>query len=120
MLSNVSGVGGSLMRAQLKFVKKYPIPIAPLAEQQRMVDRIESLFSKLDRIKEKAQVVVDGFENRKSAILHKFFTGELTEKWQEENGIGLDSWEELSIDSLYKSLKYWTAKKSETSGNSYG
>lgn len=91
MLSNVSGVGGSLMRAQPKFVKKYPIPIAPLAEQQRMVDRIESLFSKLDRIKEKAQVVVDGFENRKSAILHKFFTGELTEKWQEENGIGLDS-----------------------------
>lgn len=29
MLSNVSGVGGSLMRAQPKYVKNYPIPIPP-------------------------------------------------------------------------------------------
>lgn len=46
MLSNVSGVGGSLMRAQPKFVQGYPVPVPPLAEQQRIVDRIESLFAK--------------------------------------------------------------------------
>ena len=77
MLSNVSGVGGSLMRAQPKYVKEYPVPIPPLAEQQRIVDRIESLFAKLDEAKEKAQAVVDGFEDRRAAILHKAFTGEL-------------------------------------------
>ena len=32
------------------------------AEQKRIVDRIESLFGKLDEAKEKAQAVVDGFE----------------------------------------------------------
>lgn len=52
-------------------------PLAPLFEQQRIVDRIESLFAKLDEAKEKAQAVVDGFEDRKAAILHKAFTGEL-------------------------------------------
>lgn len=36
MLSNVSGVGGSLMRAQPKFVQGYPVPVPPLPEQQRM------------------------------------------------------------------------------------
>ena len=76
MLSNVSGVGGSLMRAQPKFVQGYPVPVPPLPEQQRIVDRIESLFSKLDEAKEKAQAVVDSFETRKAAILHKAFTGE--------------------------------------------
>ena len=30
MLSNVSGVGGSLMRAQPKFVQGYPVPVPPL------------------------------------------------------------------------------------------
>lgn len=92
MLSNVSGVGGSLMRAQPKYVKNYPIPIAPLAEQQRIVARIESLFAKLDEAKEKAQTVVDGFETRRAAILHKALTGELTAQWRKAHGIGLDSW----------------------------
>lgn len=101
MLSNVSGVGGSLMRAQPKFVKNYPIPVAPVAEQQRIVDRIESIFAKLDEAKEKAQAVVDGFELRKSAILHKAFTGELTEKWREEHGVTLDSWEKETSTKLF-------------------
>lgn len=57
-------------------------PLSPLAEQQRIVDRIESLFAKLDEAKEKAQAVVDSFETRKAAILHKAFTGELTKKWR--------------------------------------
>lgn len=92
MLSNVSGVGGSLMRAQPKFVQGYPVPVPPLAEQQRIVDRIESLFAKLDEAKEKAQAVVDSFETRKAAILHKAFTGELTAKWREEHGVRMESW----------------------------
>ena len=54
-------------------------PLAPLSEQYRIVARIESLFAKLDEAKEKAQAVVDGFELRKSSILYKAFTGELTE-----------------------------------------
>lgn len=92
MLSNVSGVGGSLMRAQPKFVQGYPIPIAPLAEQERIVDRIEYLFAKLDEAKEKAQSVLDSFETRKAAILHKAFTGELTAKWRAEHGVNMTGW----------------------------
>lgn len=94
-----------------------PIPIPPLAEQQRIVDRIESLFAKLDEAKEKAQAVVDSFETRKAAILHKAFTGELTAKWREEHGVRMESWERKSVGELCISLKYGTAKKSDASGN---
>lgn len=74
---------------------KIPFPLPPtLDEQQRIVNRIESMFAKLDEAKEKAQNVVDGFETRKAAILHKAFTGELTAKWRKENGVSDDSWEE--------------------------
>lgn len=81
-------------------LRKTQIPIPPLAEQQRIVDRIESLFAKLDEAKEKAQAVVDSFETRKAAILHKAFTGELTAKWREEHGMGMDSWEHHQFADL--------------------
>lgn len=66
-------------------ISNMPIPLPPLETQKRIVDRIESLFAKLDEAKEKAQTALDTFELRKSAILHKAFTGELTAKWREEN-----------------------------------
>lgn len=78
------------------------IPVAPFAEQQRIVDRIESIYAKLDEAKEKAQAVVDGFELRKSAILHKAFTGELTAQWRQEHGIERDSWEVVTLSDVCK------------------
>ncbi len=113
MLSNVSGVGGSLMRAQPKYVKTYPVPLPPLPEQQRIVDRIESLFARLDEAKQKAQDALDSFETRKAAILHKAFTGELTAQWRKERGVGMESWDRLQWGSFIASIeagKNWNAE----------
>lgn len=80
-------------------------PLPPLTEQQRIVERIESLFAKLDEAKEKLQNVLDGFETRKAAILHKAFTGELTAKWRKQHGISMDSWEEKKLGKIVKNIK---------------
>jgi len=80
--------GSAIPHLDKKLFFTMPFPLPPtLAEQQRIVNRIESMFAKLDEAKEKAQNVVDGFETRKAAILHKAFTGELTAKWRKENCI---------------------------------
>ncbi len=81
-------------------IENVKFPLSPLTEQQRIVSRIESLFAKLDEAKEKAQAVVDGFELRKSAILHKAFTGELTERWRKEHEVRLDSWKRKKYSEL--------------------
>ena len=94
----------------------YALSCPPLAEQQRIVDRIESLFAKLDEAKQKAQDALDGFETRKAAILHKAFTGELTAQWRKEHGVGMESWENVSVSEICHSLKYGTAKKSSSEG----
>ena len=94
-----------------------PIVLPPLDEQQRIVDRIESLFARLDEAKAKAEDVLDGFEIRKAALLHKAFTGELTERWREESKIQISSWKEEPISSLCHGLKYGTAKKSKEIGS---
>lgn len=91
-------------RRHFSLFNKFSIPLPPFAEQQRIVDRIESLFAKLDEAKEKAQAVVDSFETRKAAILHKAFTGELTAKWRKEHGVGMESWEVRTLDSVCSSI----------------
>jgi type I restriction enzyme S subunit len=52
MMSNTSGVGGSLTRAKPYEVKKYELPIPPLNEQSRIVSKIEELFSTLDQMEQ--------------------------------------------------------------------
>lgn len=75
-----------------KTLKKTSIPLAPLAEQQRIIDRIESLFAKLDEAKEKSQEVIERFDDRRSAILSKAFSGELTNTWKESFIISSSKW----------------------------
>lgn len=104
-------------------LKTIPLPVPPLAEQQRIVGRIESLFVKLDEAKEKAQAVVDSFETRKAAILHKAFTGELTAKWREEHNISKTTWGEKKWGDFLQSIeagKNWSAEGRPPEGTEFG
>ena len=94
------GIGSSIPQLTVPMLKDKAIPLPPLAEQHRIVTRIENLFSKLDRAKELAQAALDSFETRKATILHKAFTGELTDKWREANGVALDSWERKQFSDI--------------------
>ena len=87
-------------------------PLPSLSEQQRIVERIEELFAKLDEAKERLQDVADSFAVRKAAILHKAFTGELTKQWRRENGVSDESWEESTWGSFIEKIeagKNWNA-----------
>lgn len=92
--------GTTIKHLTLRLLANIKVPLPPEAEQQRIVDRIESLFAKLDEAKEKAQAVVDGFEDRKAAILHKAFTGELTAEWRKRNGCERIKWEHHLFSEL--------------------
>lgn len=115
--------GTAIPYIRLGNLQEFPTPIPPLAEQQRIVDRIESLFAKLDEAKEKAQAVVDSFETRKAAILHKAFTGELTAKWREEHNISKTTWGEKKWGDFLQSIeagKNWSAEGRPPEGTEFG
>ena len=91
-------------------MKSIPIPLPPLYEQQRIVDIIENLFSKLDRAKALAQNVVDNYELRRSAILHKAFTGQLTNP-------DLNDWKIFSWESCIKKMQNGISKRNGDTGD---
>lgn len=79
--------GTNINNIKNEHIDNIMIPLPPINEQQRIVNRIESLFAKLDRAKELIENTLAQFEQNKMAILHKAFTGELTVKWRKENNI---------------------------------
>lgn len=91
--TNIANISSSVLG-------EYTFPLPPLSEQQRIVERIEELFAKLDEAKERLQEVADSFAVRKAAILHKAFTGELTKHWRRENGVSDESWEEKKLGEV--------------------
>lgn len=61
------------------------ISLPPLSEQKRIVKKLSSMLGKLKQARELIQEARDSFEERRTAILKKAFSGELTKKWREEN-----------------------------------
>lgn len=88
----VSGIG--VPDLHLVEIRDFKIPLASLEEQQEIVLRVESLFSKADAIEEKYKNLKAKIETLPQTILHKAFKGELSEQL-ETDGDARDLLEEI-------------------------
>lgn len=101
--------GSAIPHLNKDLFKNMPFPLPPtLAEQQRIVNRIETMFAKLDHAQEKAQAVLNSFETRKAAILHKAFNGQLKIDNEE---LSIEDWEEKKLGDIVNGFKYGVSDK---------
>ncbi|MCI7330416.1 MAG: restriction endonuclease subunit S [Selenomonadaceae bacterium] len=70
--------GVNLPRVSAKEVLQARVPLPPLEEQQRIVQRIESLFAKLDAAEVRLNAVAATFAPRKAVLLRSAIHGKLT------------------------------------------
>lgn len=99
--SEVSGVGGSLTRARPKLVENYKIPLPPLAEQQRIVAKLDKLFAHLEETKTRLNKIPQLLKNFRQSVLTQAVTGKLTEDWRKENKISIENYSnEVKLNSF--------------------
>lgn len=79
--------GATIPQLTISSLDDKMIPLAPFEEQKRIVEIIEKQFAKLDEARDLIQASLDSFADRKSTILHRAFTGELTKQWRENNSV---------------------------------
>lgn len=81
-MTTVSGVGGSLTRANPNLTAKFSFPLPPLSEQNRIVEKLDELFSELEKGKEQLQLALAQLKVYRQAVLKWAFEGRLTQEWR--------------------------------------
>ncbi len=78
------GTGTTFKAVSGKVLKDIQVPLPPVAEQKRIVAKIEELFTRLDAGGEALQKVKAQIKRYRQAVLRDAFTGKLTAKWRNE------------------------------------
>lgn len=79
ILSNFKGTAQGGINTS--FAPNTLIPIAPIDEQNRIVEKIEKLFSDLDKATEDLKKTQEQLKIYRQAVLKAAFEGKLTEEW---------------------------------------
>lgn len=86
-----------------------PFPLPPLAEQARIVAKIEELFSKLDAGVAELKRTQALLKRYRQSLLHAAVTGELTRARREQQGGQLADAAQLLADILAERHRNWQA-----------
>lgn len=100
LCSDVSGVGGSLTRAQPRRVATYHVPIAPLQEQKIIAEKLETLLAQVDTTKARLEQIPQILKRFRQAVLTMAVRGDLTKNWRDKNNILADSWENQKASDI--------------------
>lgn len=92
--------GGSNNLRNLKY-KEYEtigIPLPPLAEQERIVAKLDRLFAQHEKIKKALDRIPQLLKNFRQQVLSQAVTGKLTEQWREGKELG--EWNDKVLDDV--------------------
>jgi len=81
-------------------LKSIIIPLSPLEEQNRIVEKIEELFSDLDKATNDLKKTQEQLKVYRQAVLKAAFEGKLTEEWRRNN-----PYEKNYLEKIYRSIK---------------
>jgi type I restriction enzyme S subunit len=73
------------LRVPTRFLQAYPIPVAPLAEQRRIVAAIEQQFTRLDAAVASLKRAQAALKRYRAAVLKAAVEGELTAEWRAQH-----------------------------------
>ena len=100
-LNNLSS-GTTRKRVSGGNLKAYKIPLPPLAEQQRIVAKLEALLTRSTNARNELAAIPKLIERYKQAVLAAAFRGDLTADWR--GTLELVGWREVKISEVCYSI----------------
>ena len=94
---NFTGTAGQ-SRVPISFIEQLELPLAPLAEQRRIVAKLELLLSQVDTCQKRLAKIPILLKRFRQAVLAAACSGRLTEDWREEKGG--DVFESTAVEAI--------------------
>jgi type I restriction enzyme S subunit len=124
---NACRKGGTTVHSiEFPALQAFRIPLPPLAEQKRIVAKIEELFSELDAGEESLRRARRQLGVYRQSLLKQAFEGKLTAQWREQNADDLEcpnlvtvaasellpaEWRSIRLGGAIENPAYGTSKK---------
>jgi len=83
--SRATGTAGSMPKINGTVLRELPVRLPPLAEQRRIVSKLESLLARSRRAKEALDAIPALLERFRQSVLAAAFRGDLTADWRAQH-----------------------------------
>ncbi len=83
----MSTVSGDRPRIDFATIAAFDFPLAPIAEQRRIVARVDALFAEIAEGEAALEAAREGLDTFRRALLKAAVTGELTKDWREKSPV---------------------------------
>ncbi|ENU81001.1 hypothetical protein F975_00859 [Acinetobacter sp. ANC 3789] len=92
-------------------LSNFTIPIAPINEQEKIVCKVDELFSELDNGIEELETAQKKLELYRQSLLKSAVEGELSKEWRESQNEVLETGEQLLARILKERRERWEQEK---------
>jgi type I restriction enzyme S subunit len=86
-------------------IEEFTIPLAPLAEQKRIADKLDALLARVDGCRARLARVPAILKRFRQAVLAAATSGALTVDWREGNTLVEDEWTITSVGELIEDIE---------------
>lgn len=91
-------------------VVNFEVPIAPLSEQLRILDKLEKILVRVDAYQKRLAEITAMLKNFRNSVLAAACSGRLTTRWREERGQE-DAWPATNLHAVVQKLDQgWSPK----------
>jgi type I restriction enzyme, S subunit len=93
--------GIALSNINAKRISEISIPLAPFNEQKRIADRLDVLIAQIEVCLDRLDRIPLILKRFRQSVLSAAITGELTQDWRVSINRSLNSWQEISSESIF-------------------
>lgn len=103
--------GTTIKHLTRESLSSYGIPLPPLNEQKRIVEKLEVLLSDLDAAVQSLTTALEKLKHYRRSVLKAAVEGELTQEWREANQATLEPASGLLTRILQERRERWEAEQ---------